>query len=96
MPVFLDAGGSRISIVANLEYAWQWSGKNINAFLEYYRNGYGVMGDSYTLVDLPVALTDRLARSQLFNTGRDYLATGGRLEVTALLQLMPVLVLNAN
>ena len=96
VPVFLDAGGSRISLVANLEYAWQWSGQNVTAYMEYYRNGYGMTGKAYTLADLPLELTDKRARSQLFNTGRDYLATGARLELTALLQLMPTLMLNTN
>ena len=96
VPVYLRGGGSRSSLVINIEQAWQWSGRNISGFAEYYRNGFGLGAKNYTLQDLPPELSERLARGQLFNTGRDYLATGARIQTSELLQMMPSLMFNLN
>jgi len=95
VPTFLDSGGTRTSLAANMENAWQWGAKNVSGFVEYFRNGFG-LADSYTMIDLPEDLVVRLARGQLFNTGRDYLSTGLRLEMTPLLQINPLFILNLN
>lgn len=89
VPVFLEAGGSHTSLVINIDTAWQWLGKNYNGYVEYYRNGFGLDKNNYTMTDIPVELVKRLSRAQVFNTGRDYLAGGLRIEWSALLQLSP-------
>lgn len=94
VPVWLDGGGTKVSLVANLEHAWQWHGRNFSGFLEYFRNGFGRGGRGYTLEELGQDLIARLARGQLFNTGRDYVAGGLRIELTPLLEIDPVLLLN--
>ncbi len=96
VPTFLEAGGSRISLAANMENAWQWGSKNVSGYLEYYRNGFGLAGADYTMLDLPQGLIARIARGQVFNTGRDYLSTGLRIELTPLMQISPLLIVNLN
>jgi hypothetical protein len=72
----------------------QWFGKNLSGYLKYYRNGFGRADRGYTLADLSADLSTRLARGQVFNYGRDYLATGLRIQWTPLLELNPLLILN--
>jgi hypothetical protein len=96
VPTWLAAGGSKTSLVANVEQAWQPHGKNVSGFLEYFRNGFGRVGRGYALDALDRDLIARLARGQLFDTGRDYLAGGLRVQFTPLLEIDPVLLLNAN
>lgn len=94
VPVRLDARGTRTSLVANVEHAWQWQGLNLSGFLEYFRNGFGRADRGYALDELEPELVVRLARGQVFNTGRDYLAAGLRIELTPLLELDPALLMN--
>jgi len=96
VPTFLDSGGSRTSLAANMETAWQWGAKNVSGYVEYFRNGFGLSRSGYTMVDLPNELAVRIARGQLFNTGRDYLSTGLRIGMTPLMQISPLFILNLN
>jgi hypothetical protein len=85
IPTFERQGGTRLSALANISDAVTLAGHNATVFAEYYRNGFGVAGGPYDLADLPTDLKDRLARGQLFDTRRDYLAAGLTVEVTPLL-----------
>jgi hypothetical protein len=96
VPTRLDAGGTRTSMVANVEQAWAPRGLNLSGFLEYFRNGFGRADRGYVLDELDSDLVARLARGQLFDTGRDYLAAGLRIQCTPLLEVDPVLLLNGN
>jgi len=96
VPVRLDSGGARTSFVVNFEHAWQWRGRNVSGFVEYFRNGFGQSQRDYALDELDPALVTRLARGQVFNTGRDYLASGFRLELTPLLEVDPILLVNVG
>jgi len=96
VPTRLDAGGVKTSLVANFEHAWQWGDRNLSGFVEYFRNGFGRSDRGYTLADLDPDLVARLARGQVFDTGRDFLAAGLRIQWTPLLQTDPVLIVNAN
>jgi hypothetical protein len=92
VPTFEARGATRISALANISDAvtlWQ---RNATVFAEYFRNGFGVAGQPYDLASLPADLTQRLARGQLFDTRRDYLAGGLTLEVTPLLTVSPLLI----
>lgn len=84
------------SLIANLDNAWQWKGKNIEGYIEYYRNGFGHSGRDYALTDLSMALQQRLARGEVFNTGIDYLASGLNTEWTPLLNIYPLLIFNLD
>jgi hypothetical protein len=96
VPTLLDAGGVKTSLVANLEHAWQWHDRNLSGFVEYFRNGFGRADRDYTPADFGSDLIARLARGQVFDTGRDYLAAGLRIQCTPLLEVDPVLIVNAN
>jgi hypothetical protein len=96
VPTLLDAGGVETSLVANFEHAWQWRDRNVSGFIEYFRNGFGRSDRDYTLADLGPDLVARLARGQVFDTGRDYVAAGLRIQWTPLLEIDPVLIVNAN
>ncbi|MCG8458405.1 MAG: hypothetical protein MI919_19180, partial [Holophagales bacterium] len=90
-----DDGSAAISAVASLHNSWTWRTRPVSAYLEYYRNGFGVR-DRRTVDSLPVDLTERIARGQIFNTGQDYLAIGGTVNSTPLLQISPVAIANLN
>ena len=96
VPTFFDNGGQRDSAIFNLENAWTWGNRNVSGYVEYFRNGFGVGGRDYTLEQLPSYLVKRLARGQVFNTGRDYLAGGVRITWSPLLQIDPLLIYNLN
>ena len=96
VPTWLDQGGSQTSVVINLSHAWQWVEKNVNGTLEYFHNGFGQSGADYTLSTLSPALTQRLARGEVFNTGQNYLAAQLSIEWTPLLTLTPLGIVNLN
>ena len=96
VPTVLKAGGVRLSGIANISDAVTLFGRNATVFAEYYRNGFGVAGQPFDLASLPPDLVDRLARGQVFDTRRDYLAGGATLEVTPLLDLSPTLIVDLN
>ena len=54
------------------------------------------MRDRRPVDSLPDDLTERIARGQIFNTGQDYLAIGGTVNSTPLLQISPVAIMNLN
>ena len=92
----LRTGGVRVSGVANISDAMTLLGRNATVFAEYYRNGFGVSGQPFDLASLPPDLVARLARGQVFDTRRDYLAGGLTLEVTPLLDLSPTLIVDLD
>ena len=92
---FQDRGGTKISGVVSLHHSWTWNERPVTGFVEYHHNGFGV-SDQRSVEELPSDLTDRLARGQAFNTGRDYLALGSSLQWTPLLQISPTLITNLN
>ncbi len=62
-----------IQVVANMDYAWQWGGKNVYGLLELFYNGLGAGGE-YTRELESAYIADRLSRGDLFTLGRYYLA----------------------
>jgi hypothetical protein len=86
------------SLVTNLSYSWRWWDKNISGVVEYYYNGFGETGDELSVMDLQSnpALTDRLARGELYTTGRQYVAGSLTIELTPLLNLRPGVFLNLS
>ena len=97
VPTFLNTGPTRISALANISDAVTLFDRNATVFAEYFHNGFGVRrGASFNLASLPSDLVARLARGQLFNTRRDYLAAGLTLEVDPLLNVSPTFITDLN
>jgi hypothetical protein len=90
VPTFEAQGATRVSAVANISDALTLGQRSATVFAEYFRNGFGVAGGRYDLAALPPDLIARLARGQLFETRRDYLAAGATLQMTPLLELSPL------
>ncbi len=95
VPTFEMAGPTRVSALANISGATTLFGRNATLFAEYFHNDFGVASGT-ALDSLPADLADRLARGQVFNTGRDYLAGGVTLACTPLLSVSPTLIVNLN
>jgi hypothetical protein len=76
----LRDGGSRYTGVLNVDYSLTLRARNLYVFGEYFHNGFGVEELPATPLALPSELTDRLARGELFNLMRDYVAAGVRIE----------------
>ena len=87
-----------VQAVANLSYSWMWSGKNVSGAIEYYFNGFGQHDERYD--PLSVAgnpdLLVRLARSELFTLGRNYVAGSLMIELSPLWTVTPTLFVNVE
>ena len=96
IPTHVDHERTYVSGLANISDAFTLGHKDATVFAEYYRNGFGLDARHYSAATLPSPLIDRLLRGQVFNTGRDYLALGGTLQWTPLLEFKPTLISNLN
>src|SRR5579871_632798 len=96
VPTVLRSGPTRVSGLANISDAVTVFGRNATLFAEYFHNGFGVADRDLALLTLPPDLAGRLARGQLFNTRRDYLAAGATVELTPLLTASPTLIVDLN
>jgi hypothetical protein len=83
VPTFLNSGDTRFSALANISVTTVAFARNATLFAEYFHNGFG--SSSPTIAGLPPDLIDRLARGQVFNLRRNYLAAGASIEWTPLL-----------
>ncbi len=94
--ISLEADGENggISLVTNLDYSWTIAGMNVYGFLEYFYSGVGTDKEHY--LDPPPDLRERIARQELFTLARNYLATGLRVEVHPLLQIVPTHIMNLD
>ncbi|MEQ8859398.1 MAG: hypothetical protein RIC56_12195 [Pseudomonadales bacterium] len=76
----LEAGTWKLSGIVNLDYSLVLGQRNVYLFGEYFHNAFGVRRLPDDPAGYPIALTDRLARGELFNLMRDYLAAGWSIE----------------
>jgi hypothetical protein len=76
----LEGGDWRLSGIVNVDYSLALAGKTTYLFAEYYHNDFGVKKLPPSIVLLPEALVKRLARGEVFNLMRDYLAVGASYE----------------
>ena len=93
-----DEEGVVAQFVTNVSYSWVWGGKNVSGSAEYFFNGFGQRDGCYSpacLADNP-ALVKRVARGQIFNLGRYYLAGSLMIEMTPLFTLTPNLFWNTD
>lgn len=68
------------SAIVNADYSIVAGGRNVYLFGEYFHNGFGVRELPLNPLDYPEPLARRLARGEVFNLMRDYLALGGSVE----------------
>ncbi len=67
-----------LSLVTNIDRSWVLAGKNVYAFIEYYRNGLGRSHRDYFFDESE--LTSKVLRGELFVFGRDFVSTGIQVE----------------
>lgn len=91
---FRDGGEAVLSSLVNLDRSWVWRGRNVEGYVELFRNGFGSTSLNGGLEALPRALLDRLDRGELFNVGRYEAAGGVRLEVSPLTRVEPTALVN--
>ena len=84
-----------IQAVANLDYAWQWGGKNVYGLVEFFYNGLGRSGD-YARALESAYVSSRLSRGDLYALGRYYLAGQLQIELHPLVQNQWTVILNLN
>ncbi len=96
IPTRLADGGVRTSFLLNTQYAWSWGGRNVNGYIEYFHNGFGVSGIDHTLTSLPKSLVKRFVRGEVFTVSKNYLATGIEIQWTPLLTLKPAVISNLD
>ena len=82
----LRNGGNAASLVVNADRSFVVAERNIYAFVELYRNGFGRGETPRAIATLPSELTARLARGEVFTTSRWYAAVGGSVEWHSLLR----------
>lgn len=83
------------SLVSNLDYSWSWGGKNTYGYVEYFRNGVGER-DRAAYAAPNGALSQRIARGEVFTLGRDYAALGLQVELDPLFNLFTNVIRNLN
>jgi len=95
----LLAGESRqdnfFQIVANMDYAWMWAGRNVYGLVEFFYNGLGLSGN-YDSIVTDTDLLERLSRGELFTIGRYYLAGQVQVELHPLVQLDTTAIVNLS
>ncbi len=81
--------------VASLSYSWIGFGKNMSGVFEYFYNGFG-LSEGFTQEDIENKpdLVARLARGELFNLGKHYLAGAVLIELSPLFTISPNVFLN--
>ena len=82
-------------IVANMDYAWMWGGKNVYGLVEFYYNGLGMTGN-YDSIATNSTLIQRLDRGELYTIGRYYLAGQVQIELHPLVQLHTTAIVNLS
>lgn len=84
------------SILVNAQYASVVDQKNVNYFIEYFRNGFGTGNSMKYLDSLPSVLVTRMARGNVFTVSRDYVVFGADIQWDPLLILKPSLISNLD
>ncbi len=66
-----------LALAANMDYSWNWQGKNFYGLLEFYYNGLGA--DTYSVALTDPNINNRFLRGELYTLGKYYL--GGTIQV---------------
>ncbi len=78
--------GEVVQWLVNASYSWVAFSRNMTGSAEFFYNGFGVT-DVEAIETLPVGVSSRLARGDLFTIGRRYAAANVTVELTPLLNL---------
>jgi hypothetical protein len=90
-----DADHGFLQLTANLDYAWQWGGRNFYGFMEFYYDELGRTGGyAQALNDVP--LRKRLERGELFTLGKTYLAGQVEIELHPLVHAYGTAIVNLS
>jgi len=92
----LDGGSWKVSGVLNVDYSLVLGGRNLYLFGEYFHNAFGVSELPESPLAYPEPLVARLARGELFNLMRDYLAAGVTIEWHPLWNHVTTVIANQN
>lgn len=84
-----------LQAVANLDYAWDWGGRNVYGFMELYYNELGATGDYAQTLDDP-QIRQRLDRGELFSLGRLYWAGQVQIELHPLVHTYWTAIVNLS
>ena len=82
-------------VVANIDYAWTWGGKNVYGLLEFYHNGLGST-EAYQQSLENKALMNRILRGEMFTLGRYYLAGQIQVALHPLVQVYTTAIFNLS
>ena len=82
-----------VMLVTNMDYSWVLMKKNMYGYLEYAYNSLGI--NSYQELD-GSSIKNRLERSEVFTTGRHYLAAGLTIETSPLTNISSNLIFNLH
>ncbi|MCB9030104.1 MAG: hypothetical protein H6619_03570 [Deltaproteobacteria bacterium] len=88
----INSGNNIWNIVTNIDQSWVIRDTNVYGYLELYHSGLGTSENNYQTIK--PALLDRINRGELFTIGKNYLASGLRIELTPLVNFYPVNILN--
>ena len=82
-----------LQFVTNLTYSWIAYDRNMSGTVEYFFNGFGQSNERYDPASLATNpdLVSRIARGELYNLGRHYLAGSVLIEMSPLWTLTPTL-----
>lgn len=83
-----------VSAVANVDYSWGWGGKNWYGYVELYYNG--LSDADYTDHFVDNAISERVARGELFALGSWYLSGNINVELHPLLNAYLTPIVNLN
>jgi len=79
------SGGGFYSVVANIDYSWNWFGRNFYGMLEFYSNGVG--NNNYLKALLDPDISRRIERGELFTLGNHYMAGEIQIELHPLFKV---------
>ena len=71
-----ERGGLATSAIVNIDYSWTWFDTNYYGFIEFAHSDFGYKKLPQYSYQIDLKLIERIARGEVYNYGRDYLAAG--------------------
>lgn len=93
---FPDDDPAVASFLLNYDRTWTLASRNLEGFVEFFRNGFGSRSLGHGLESLSPLLLERLARGEIFNSGRHEVALGARYDWSPLTRLEPTVLANLD